>query len=133
MNYHQLYYKKNKKKIDDYTKKWQKDNIERTREINRRAVSKITRRLRLSVLTKLDLKCNKCGIFEPIYVLQIDHIYGGGNQEIKKLGGSNKYYKYLDDLSIQELKENYQILCANCNLIKRHENHESKGKPRSSV
>lgn len=53
--------------------------------------------------------------------LQIDHIYGGGNKEVKELSYSTRLLKYLEDMTGM-----YQLLCANCNWIKRHENNETK-------
>lgn len=61
-------------------------------------------------------KCVMCGIADP-RVLQIDHINGGGNKE-RKLGGHKYRQKILAHL------EDYQILCANCNWIKKFERNE---------
>lgn len=55
--------------------------------------------------------------------LQIDHVFGGGVQERKKLGSKARYLKVLNDQSGV-----YQLLCANCNWIKRHVNDENKGR-----
>ena len=66
--------------------------------------------------------CKRCG-FSDIRALQIDHVYGGGNQERKKNRNLTKL--------ISEKPNNYQILCANCNWIKRVENNEVKGRPKN--
>jgi hypothetical protein len=82
--------------------------------------------VRISILNKLsdgDIKCKRCG-FTDIRALQIDHINGGGNKDVKKYDNLYKYYKWLNSLSSIELKKEYQILCANCNWIKRWENGE---------
>lgn len=81
--------------------------------------------LRLFVVDILGNKCAKCGFDDP-RALQIDHIFGGGTQTKKELGLNNphKYYKYLANMDTQELKANFQMLCANCNWIKRSENNE---------
>jgi hypothetical protein len=52
-------------------------------------------------------------------VLQIDHVRGGGRQERKQLCPEAVLQKIL-----QVAGEGYQILCANCNWIKRHEEKE---------
>ena len=59
--------------------------------------------------------------------LQIDHVYGGGVKEVKELSYHTRLLKYLRDTSGM-----YQLLCANCNWIKRHKNNETKqsSKPR---
>jgi hypothetical protein len=51
--------------------------------------------------------------------LQIDHINGGGAIESRKIGSRGVRTKILNG----ETKE-YQILCANCNTIKRTKNGE---------
>uniref|UniRef100_A0A6M3JJ10 Putative HNH endonuclease n=1 Tax=viral metagenome TaxID=1070528 RepID=A0A6M3JJ10_9ZZZZ len=80
---------------------------------------------RRKVLEKLGNQCVKCG-FADIRALQIDHINGGGAKELKNMS-INSFLKgvLLDNGS------KYQLLCANCNWIKRHENNEySKGRGR---
>lgn len=46
--------------------------------------------------------------------LQLDHIDGGGNKERDELSGVGVYLKALNDMT-----NSYQLLCANCNWIKR--------------
>ena len=54
--------------------------------------------------------------------LQIDHKFGGGSRERKQLGGDaqRKIYKAV----LQDEVGKFQLLCANCNWIKRAENKE---------
>lgn len=78
-----------------------------------------TRRLR--VLLILGDKCVRCG-YADRRALQIDHIDGTGHKERRAGGG-----KYSGDLYRRVLSgntKNLQILCANCNYIKRRENGE---------
>lgn len=65
-------------------------------------------------------KCSNCG-FSDHRALQIDHKNGGGTAERKKLGQSGVYLRIVNGDT-----EGYQILCANCNWIKRYENNECK-------
>lgn len=53
--------------------------------------------------------------------LQIDHIQAVGKNRL--LGAE----LYLDILESSTARERYQLLCANCNWIKRHEKHEIRG------
>ena len=53
--------------------------------------------------------------------LQVDHRHGGGNEHRRKAGGT-MYSQMLRD---PDLKEKYQLLCANCNWIKRRLNNEA--------
>lgn len=66
-------------------------------------------------------KCVKCG-FSDARALQIDHVSGGGVKEIIHVLNRNKskYYKQV----YEDTAGKYQLLCANCNWIKRHENNE---------
>ena len=56
--------------------------------------------------------------------LQIDHVFGGGTIEREKFRRS-QYKLHLSVLADETGK--YQVLCANCNWIKRHENKEWGG------
>lgn len=75
---------------------------------------------KMSVYDILGMKCVKCG-FDDIRALQIDHVNGGGNREIKVVK-INKY-RFIFAKLIAGSKD-YQVLCANCNWIKRVENNE---------
>lgn len=83
-------------------------------------ISEPYRRLRIKALEMLGNKCIKCG-FSDVRALQIDHINGGGWDARKK--GITGYKLCGDVLKNPSL---YQCLCANCNWIKRYENHEVK-------
>lgn len=75
------------------------------------------------VLIHLGNKCRRCGITDR-RVLQIDHVNGGGNQEVKAIGQYGIHKKILSGNHDTE----YQLLCANCNCIKRVEKEEYKRK-----
>ena len=81
------------------------------------------RNLRRSMVDALGGKCIRCG-FEDIRALQIDHINGGGSEERrdKKYRGASLHKIVLESFLRGENK--YQLLCANCNWIKREENQE---------
>src|SRR5208282_113856 len=71
-------------------------------------------------LTLLGGRCKRCG-FSDYRALQIDHVYGGGSNDtdIK----TSNFYKIV----VQNIGKKYQLLCANCNWIKRCENKEYGG------
>ncbi len=80
------------------------------------------RRLRKSVLDALGGKCMRCD-FDDYRALQIDHVNGGGSKERKSRGYRKNFHKHVLESFLK--KENkYQLLCANCNWIKRFENNE---------
>src|SRR3989304_5351132 len=80
-----------------------------------------------------DLKCIRCG-FSDIRSLSIDHIKGNGNKHRKEIGIGNFYgNKHRKEIGIgnfyQWIKKNnfpkgFQVLCFNCQWIKRDENNE---------
>ena len=80
------------------------------------------RAVRHSLLEFLGLKCVNCG-FDDERALEIDHIIAGGFEDQKIHGkGLPMYIYYLENPKIAILK--LQVLCANCNSIKRVENRE---------
>jgi hypothetical protein len=77
-----------------------------------------TSRMRDKVIRTLGPWCAKCGEHD-IDILEIDHIYGGGNLERKSFEDYYKYYKNMLDLPEPFRSKHYQILCANHNWKKR--------------
>ena len=77
-------------------------------------------RTRKAALELLGSVCVKCG-FSDVRALQFDHINGGGNKEIKS---NTKNYTLQIIKSIVNKEKKFQLLCANCNWIKRAENNE---------
>lgn len=77
---------------------------------------------RIAVITLLGGKCVRCG-FDDWRALQVDHIEGGGTEEMRLLNNHTAYYQRILELGT----EKYQLLCANCNQIKRYENGEGVG------
>lgn len=83
-----------------------------------RAKSKIQRdKLREQVFELFGYKCSRCG-FDDRRALQIDHKNGGGARDRKRFSQTT-FIKYV--LRTPDL---FQVLCANCNWIKREENNE---------
>jgi hypothetical protein len=72
---------------------------------------------RLAILSHLGPRCVQCG-FDDERALHIDHIQGcgAGRREREALGGS--YFATILR-KIQAGDQGYQILCANCNAIKK--------------
>lgn len=69
-------------------------------------------------------KCGICGFSDP-RALQIDHVNSDGFKERKHRGtkhsGQSSYLR-----KVLKTPERYQLLCANCNWIKRDEKGETK-------
>ena len=69
-------------------------------------------------------KCVRCGYDQDARALQFDHINGGGRKHREKFKVmSAKYYRF--HVENPELaKETFQVLCANCNQIKKFDQKE---------
>ena len=82
------------------------------------------RRRRLKFLDDMGGCCATCGFSDP-RALQVDHINSDGASERAEKGfrhDSNKWYAH-----VLAHPDRYQLLCANCNQIKRIENDETTG------
>ena len=77
-------------------------------------------RNRAEILRLLGGKCRRCG-FDDERVLQIDHVNGGGSAEVRP---GNRYQVILSRLNMGST-DYYQLLCANCNWIKKAERMET--------
>jgi hypothetical protein len=75
------------------------------------------RRRRARALAKLGGTCCRCAFSDP-RALQIDHVNGGGRSEQAEIGNDGIIKRVLAG------EDGYQLLCANCNSIKRHEEQE---------
>lgn len=128
-----LYREKNKDKISKIQKKWRINNKDKVRELkkrdynnNREKYNKIhavwtknrQAEFKQLIVKNYGGKCVRCN-FTDWRALQVDHINGGGSKE-------KMNYSYYKKLSVTTDTSKYQLLCANCNWIKRYENNECK-------
>lgn len=112
-------------------KKWYYENHERAkalkkasmlkrRELNpdlhRKQSREAKARLKSSLFDMYGHSCARCG-FEDKRALTLDHKLNNGNQERKTLGERGVYTKARNSF----LPDEYQILCMNCQFIKRVE------------
>ena len=86
----------------------------------RKASKKHSLKSRMEIINFLGGKCVKCGFDKDYRAFQIDHINGGGVTKIKSFKSRDAYYQHI----IESEAKGYQLLCANCNQIKRIENEE---------
>ena len=145
------YREKNRDKILEYQRKWRERNREKLREQDRNyhranrdkrvaqsreyyrlhreeelaAANKRSRirnhELRQAVLELFGWKCCRCG-FTDYRALCVDHINGGGKKDRKECGSVAAFYRKV----LACRGERYQMLCQNCNAIKRIENKEHR-------
>ena len=90
-------YRRNRSRINAKTRQWAHE-------------------LRLRALSALGNKCVICG-YDDWRALEIDHIWGDGAQERKDGLRGHKLHRYIADGNVAH----YQLLCANCNQIKKRE------------
>lgn len=91
---------------------------------NNKSKKEYLRNQRIAALEILGGICCKCG-FSDRRALQIDHINGGGSKERKERNYKGSFHKNVIN-SVLNKENKYQLLCANCNWIKRYENNEDK-------
>lgn len=119
----------NSVKQNEYNKKWRMLNIERSREIQKKCYYKnrlknktVEQRRLLKIRNELMIilggaYCKHCG-FNIFEALQFDHINGGGTKERTLFASGRAMYRYY--IKNPEIaKQKLQVLCANCNFIKR--------------
>jgi hypothetical protein len=105
---------------------WRLDNLERQSarakahyaEVAPVRVASVRRykvELRRRAVAHLGGICVRCG-FSDVRALQIDHVSGGGRKELAAIGRCGIYRRVIKESA------DYQLLCANCNWIKRSEN-----------
>jgi hypothetical protein len=83
------------------------------------AIREISQRNRKNILAALGGKCVRCG-FDDWRALQIDHVHGGGSADPMRSRCTSKLFYE----QVLAHRDEFQILCANCNAIKRIENGE---------
>lgn len=120
------YYMRNRARIIARQKEWEKNNRGKVRAHNKRR----RRRIKKEIFELLGNKCaNPFNLNHGDFLIDwrcfvIDHINGHGNEERRKFGThTDDYFKHI----LGELRngsKDYQLLCSNCNWIKRHTNNE---------
>lgn len=121
-----IYYSENREKVLERQKQFRIDNNQKMKNRDKESWRKRTERERTKynesrkiALEKLGNKCVRCGFNDP-RALQIDHKNNDGYKQRKEMN-VRKFHKILLTMATEELKNKYQLLCANCNWIKKHE------------
>lgn len=90
---------------------------------HRELMRRVRKELKLEVFSHYcngEIKCQKCG-FSDIRALTIDHINGDGAEHRRKLKHASKTYSWLRK---NNYPDGFQVLCMNCQFIKKFENKE---------
>jgi hypothetical protein len=92
---------------------WHKQYQRRSRDKKSVKLKQIRRNLKTLVIAAYGGRCECC--WETGWeFLSIDHKSGGGNKHREALGGSYSFYRWLRDSGFP--KDEYQLLCMNCNF-----------------
>lgn len=110
-----------RKEKTEYQKRWYREHPEYQKRCI--AISQESKhKYRALVLELLGGKCVHCG-FSDFRALQVDHVNGDGYLELK----ANRKRPHNPHRRLKMIKaepSRYQLLCANCNQIKKVENKE---------
>ena len=114
------WYSEHRKYRDAATRKWCKEHPDQYRAKKREQ----SHRRKIKALTHYspNLRCQHCG-FSDVRALSIDHINNDGYSHRKKLGRrGGAIYCWL---ITNNFPPGYQVLCMNCQFIKRFEQRKS--------
>lgn len=117
---YKAYYDANAEKIRADAKERYANNPEKSKEACRAYYVNVKRERRRKVIDALGGKCVICG-FADWRGLQVDHVHDGGTVHRKSFTNLWEYYKHIEQNTDSG---DYQVLCANCNQIKRYEKEE---------
>lgn len=109
----------------EYHKQYARDYYRKNRDRMSAEAVADKREKRWQIIALLGGSCVRCG-FDDARALQVDHVNGNGAEERRAIGsGTHRLLR-----EVKENAERYQLLCANCNWIKRHERGEHGPKRR---
>lgn len=104
-------------------RRWVKLNPEKVKAQRDRYRNKI-RDKTIGYYSHYEYRCARCG-FSDRRTLSIDHINSNGAKERRTLSQWNQGgYNFYNHLIKGNYPSGYQVLCMNCQWIKRHENKE---------
>lgn len=134
--YYKDYYQKHKERKFETNEIWRKNNPDKAHASARKSARSQRIKIKKEIVQLLGGKCSNpnCAVIggmSDIRCLQIDHIHGGGKQQRRKYKGhqdrGSHYYRDIL-VKIKGGSKEFQLLCANCNWIKRCENGETGSK-----
>ncbi len=109
--------------IKEKTRKWKKEHPQRVKELDKKSRDGI----RDKVFVMFGGKCVRCG-FTDYRALQLDHIHRAKEKRNGHFRAGQGLYASI--LRGEQDTSEFQLLCANCNWIKRVENKEYASNPK---
>jgi predicted HNH restriction endonuclease len=106
------YYEANKEKHRAYRLKYQKENREKLYAYNAAWQRKRNSDLRNEMITAYGSRCACCGEAEIMF-LDLDHVQNNGNHHRREFGNQVQILLWLRENGWP--KEDFQLLCCNCN------------------
>jgi len=115
IDYQKEYSSKNRKKLSAYQKVYRENNYEKLQEYDKER----TRKAKKRVMKEYGGECVCCGE-KSIEFLTIDHIDGSGANHRREISGllGKGFYLWLEKNNYP--KDNFRILCMNCNFSVGH-------------
>lgn len=112
-------------RINAYSRRYRSENRERMLMLSRAWMhnKRLVAITKIAKVHRTTICCMRCGVSD-LRTLQIDHINGGGTRELR-LANHNSVLNAILASSEEKVRGQYQILCANCNMIKKEENREN--------
>lgn len=103
-------------------RKYNTENYDKNKAHIRKMKSLNTQNIKLKVIKHYspDIKCQRCG-FSDVRALSIDHINGRGAEHRRKFVHNANFYYWIINHGFPSF---LQVLCMNCQWIKRRENKE---------
>ena len=117
-----VWYEKHKDEYNARRRDKRKQNPEKIRAVDKKYQQR-SRYQSLLHYSNGTLSCGRCN-FSDIRALSIDHIEGGGYKQRKERNSGNIY----NWLKARKFPVGYQVLCMNCQFIKRIEQKETNEK-----
>lgn len=129
------WYKKNRNHLREYDKMYRKTHRPEKRAYNRIYHKQRRKNIKQAIFESLGsfyCQCKgkdcwhkgKCRVKDK-RVQQLDHKKGGGRKEIKRFGNGIGIYEFYSRHP-KIAKRKLQVMCANCNWVKRYTNNEVK-------
>lgn len=116
------HYARNKEKILERLHSLPKDARDKRLDTQLRSAIKRTAEIKAQIFDRYGNKCVRCGFDDDCRAFQIDHVNGGGSQDALKFKSKRAYWKHV----LEDQTGKFQLLCANCNAIKRIEQGEHR-------
>jgi len=117
-----LWYEKNKERALEQRKKYYEEHKKYYRSKGRLLF--FDARVKAMKYLNPSLNCEVCGI-DDLRILTIDHKNNDGYRE-RKTKTNYQIYKSIIKLPFEEARKGYQVLCHNCNWIRRYNSEDEE-------